>query len=253
MELHFCSQCGISIPQSEIESGGADAGGGKFLCSEHRSGAKAPAGDSDPASTESDRPGIELLFCSNCRVSIPIRYPLVEAVNGGLWLALALTRGPSLQTLASMVLVTALLVLSLIDLDHMLLPNVITLPGILLGIVASALPGSPISPLEAAAAAAAGYLGFAAIWWAWKVLRGLDALGQGDWKLAAMLGAWLGWQQMLLTVFIACLIGALVGVVLLRRQAQDKLPLGTFLGASGIVVVFFGDRLLSWYGGLFGG
>ncbi len=178
---------------------------------------------------------------------------LVEAANGGLWLALALTRGPSLQTLASMVLVTALLVLSLIDLDHMLLPNVITLPGILLGIVASALPGSPISPLEAAAAAAAGYLGFAAIWGVWKVLRGLDALGQGDWKLAAMLGAWLGWQQMLLTVFIACLIGALVGVVLLRRQAQDKLPLGTFLGASGIVVVFFGDRLLSWYGGLFGG
>ena len=191
--------------------------------------------------------------CRACGTPISVRYPVVEATNGFLWLALAVLRGPSLQTGVWMVLVTALLVLSLIDLDHMLLPNVVTLPGILFGLAASALPGSPIHPLEAAAAAAGGYLGFAGIWWVWKMLRGLDALGQGDWKLAAMLGACLGWQKMLLTVFIACLIGALVGVVLLRRQGQDKLPLGTFLGAAGILVVFFGDPLLSWYRGLLGG
>jgi leader peptidase (prepilin peptidase)/N-methyltransferase len=191
--------------------------------------------------------------CRDCRAPIPVRYPLVEAANGGLWLALAITRGPSLQAVVSMLVVTALLVLTLIDLDHMLLPNVITLPGIVLGLVAAVLPGSPLTLPEAAAAAAGGYLAFAAIWWLWKTLRGLDALGQGDWKLAAMLGACLGWQKMLLTVFIACLIGAFVGVVLLRRQGQEKLPLGTFLGAAGILVVFLGDPLLSWYRGLLGG
>ena len=190
--------------------------------------------------------------CRACRAAIPVRYPLVEATNGCLWLGLAVLRGPSLQTLVLMILVTALLVLSLIDLDHMLLPDVITLPGILLGLAASALPGSPIHPLEAVAAAVGGYLTFAAIWWVWKTLRGLDALGQGDWKLAAMLGACLGWQKLLLTVFIASLIGALVGVAL-RRHGQDKLPLGTFLGVAGIFVIFFGDPVLTWYRGLLGG
>jgi leader peptidase (prepilin peptidase)/N-methyltransferase len=177
----------------------------------------------------------------------------VEATNGLLWLGLAVQRGPSLQTLASMILVSALLVLSLIDLEHMLLPDAITLPGIAFGLAASALPASPIRPLEAAAAAAGGYLAFAAVWWIWHRFRGIDALGQGDWKLAAMLGACLGWQKMLLTVFLACVIGAAVGVVVLRRRGTDRLPFGTFLGGAGILVVFVGDALLVWYRGLFGG
>lgn len=191
--------------------------------------------------------------CRSCRASISPRYPAVELTNGVLWLALALLRGPRPQTLVSMVLVSALLVLSLIDLDHMLLPDVITLPGIALGLAASALPGSPLRPLEAVAAAAGGYLAFAAVWWIWRLLRGIDALGQGDWKLAAMLGACLGWQKMLLTVFLACLIGAVVGVVVLRLRGTDRLPLGTFLGAAGILVVFLGDPLVVRYRGLFSG
>jgi leader peptidase (prepilin peptidase)/N-methyltransferase len=152
-----------------------------------------------------------------------------------------------------MIVVSALLVLSLIDLEHMLLPDVITLPGIALGLGASLLPGSPIRPLEAALAAAGGYLAFAAVWWVWRRLRGIDALGQGDWKLAAMLGACLGWQKMLLTVFLACVVGAAVGVVVLRLRGSDRLPLGTFLGVAGILVVFLGDPLVAWYRGLFGG
>jgi len=191
--------------------------------------------------------------CRACRTPISPRYPAVEAANGLLWLGLAVQRGPSLQTLVSMVLVSALLVLSLIDLEHMLLPDVITLPGIAFGLAASALPGSPIRPLEAAAAAAGGYLAFAAVWWIWHRFRGVDALGQGDWKLAAMLGACLGWQEMLLTVFLGCVIGAAVGVVVLRLRGTDRLPFGTFLGVAGILVVFVGDVLLVWYRGLFGG
>jgi len=150
--------------------------------------------------------------------------------------------------------VTALLVLALVDLDHQILPDVVTLPGTALGLVAAgAAPGWPVSLLEAAASAVAGYAAFALVWWLWKTVRGLDALGQGDWKMAAMLGAWLGWREMLLTVFLACLVGAAVGLLILRLRGRDRLPLGTFLGLAGIVTVFFGSRLVSWYGGLYRG
>jgi len=191
--------------------------------------------------------------CRACHGPISIRYPAVEAANGLLWMALAALRGPSAATLVSMALVTALLVLALVDLDHQLLPDVVTLPGIALGLGASFLPGAPVRPLHAAAAALGGYLAFFVVWWTWKKLRGLDALGQGDWKMAAMLGAFLGWPKMLLTVFLACVAGAVVGLVVLRLRGRDRLPLGTFLGASGIVVVFFGDPVVSWYRGLIGG
>ena len=194
--------------------------------------------------------------CRSCRAPISWRYPAVEAANGLLWLALAALRGPHLQTLVAMALATALLVLSLIDLEHQILPDVLTLPGIAAGLAASALPGSPVAPLPAAAAAAAGWLAFAAVAKLYERARGIEGLGQGDWKMAAMLGAFLGWQKMLLTVLLASLTGTVVGlgaVALRGRDMRYALPLGTFLGAAGIVVVFFGDSLLAWYRGLFGG
>jgi leader peptidase (prepilin peptidase)/N-methyltransferase len=191
--------------------------------------------------------------CRDCGARISLRYPAVEATNGLLWLALATLRGPRLQTLAMMALVTALLVLTLVDLEHQLLPDRVTLPGIGLGLGASFLPGSPLSPLEAVAAAFGGYVAFALVWWIWKMLRHLDALGQGDWRMAAMLGACLGWQKMLLSVFLASIAGAVVGLLVLRMRGTDRLPLGAFLGAAAIVVVFFGDTLVTWYGGLLRG
>lgn len=191
--------------------------------------------------------------CRSCRAPISPRYPVVEAANGLLWLALAALRGPSLVTLLSMALVTALLVLALVDLDHQILPDVVTLPGTAFGLAASVLPGAKVAPLEAAAAAVAGYAGFALVWWLWKTLRGLDALGQGDWKMAAMLGAWLGWQKLLLTVFLASVVGTVIGLAVLRLRGKDRLPLGTFLGVAGILVVFFGEALVDWYAGLFRG
>jgi leader peptidase (prepilin peptidase)/N-methyltransferase len=194
--------------------------------------------------------------CRYCRTLIPLRYPVVEATNGLLWLGLAVLGGPRPQTLVAMLLATALLVLSLIDLEHHLLPNAITLPGIALGILASILPGSRVSPLGAATAAAGGYLAFLAVATLYRKWRGIEGLGQGDWKMTAMLGAFLGWQKMLLTVFLASLAGTLVGLALIAFQGRDgkhALPLGTFLGAAGIAVLFSGDALLEWYRGLFGG
>jgi len=154
-----------------------------------------------------------------------------------------------------MVFVTALLVLSLIDYDHHLLPNVITLPGIAVGLAASLLPGPP-TPMDAALAAAAGYLALLAVAQAYQRTRGIEGLGQGDWKMTAMLGAFLGWQKLLLTVFAATLGGTLVGIALMAfggRSSRHALPLGTFLGISGIAVVFVGQPVLDWYRGLLHG
>jgi leader peptidase (prepilin peptidase) / N-methyltransferase len=193
--------------------------------------------------------------CRYCRAPISLRYPLVEAANGLLYLGLALQLAPTPRSLVLMAFVTALLVLSLIDLDHRQLPNVITLPGIAVGLAASLLPGPP-TPLSAAGGAAGGYLTFLLMAKAWRRFRHVDALGEGDWKLAAMLGACLGWQQMLLTVFLASLTGSVVGVALIvfgRRSSQYPLPFGTFLGVAGIVAAFVGQPLVTWYSGLLHG
>jgi leader peptidase (prepilin peptidase) / N-methyltransferase len=194
--------------------------------------------------------------CRSCRAPISWRYPAVEAANGALWLALAALHGPRLGTAIEMALVTALLILSLVDLDHQLLPDVITLPGIVLGLAVSFLPQWSVRPVVAFAAAAGGWLAFAVVAKTYEKARGVEGLGQGDWKLAAMLGAFLGWQKMLLTVLLASMAGTVVGLLAIALRGRDMryaLPLGTFLGAAGALVVFLGDALLAWYRGLFGG
>ena len=214
-------------------------------------GAAIAAGDNLPLLSYALLRGL----CRFCRGPISIRYPLVEAANGLLYLALALQLGPTLRTLILMAFVTALLVLSLIDLDHRLLPNVITLPGIAVGVGASLLPGPP-TPLSSLAGAAGGYLAFWAVAEAYRRARGVEGLGQGDWKMTAMLGAFLGWDQMLLAVFLASILGTVVGLALIAfRGGNGKyaLPLGTFLGLAGILVTFVGDPVTTWYRGLLHG
>jgi leader peptidase (prepilin peptidase)/N-methyltransferase len=194
--------------------------------------------------------------CRHCRSRISARYPLVETANGALYLWLGLTEGATLKTAFLMAFVTALLVLTLVDLDHQLLPDVITLPGIALGVAASLLvPGWPVAPLAAVLSAAFGYLAFFAVAEAYKKARGVEGLGRGDWKMVALLGAFLGWERMLLTVFLATLAGSAVGLGLMAlrgRSSQHALPLGTFLGAAALLVLFAGDPVISWYRGLLG-
>jgi len=179
----------------------------------------------------------------------------VELANGLLYLAVALRDGPTARALVDMALVTALLVLSLIDLDHQILPDVITRPGIAAGIALS-MVAEPLGwrgwpgPFESVASAAGGYVAFWAIAAAYRRARGIEGLGQGDWKLAAMLGALLGWQRMLLTILLASIAGTIAGLILMAargRSAQHPLPLGTFLGLAGIVVLFAGEHAIAWY------
>jgi leader peptidase (prepilin peptidase)/N-methyltransferase len=193
--------------------------------------------------------------CRACRARIAARYPIVELANGLLWLALAAVLGPTPRAFATMALVTALLVLSLIDLDHHLLPDAITKPGVVAGLTASFLPGSPVTPMGALLAAAGGYLALGAVARLYRKTRGVEGLGQGDWKMMAMLGAFLGWERMLLTLLLATVAGTVVGLALMTLRgvtSQHALPLGTFLGFAGIAVVFLGDPFLAWYRGLLG-
>jgi len=188
--------------------------------------------------------------CAACRAPIAWRYPAVELVNGLMWTGLAAPGPVGARTLFEMVLVTALLVLGLIDLDHQILPDAITLPGTALGLAVSLLPGWPIAPVAALAAAAGGWAAMAAVATVYRRTRGVEGLGQGDWKMAAMLGAALGWQPLLLTVFLATLAGTLVGVGLMaagRSARETRLPLGSFLALAAIVVVFAGHPILRWY------
>jgi leader peptidase (prepilin peptidase)/N-methyltransferase len=188
--------------------------------------------------------------CRSCRAPISIRYPAVEAVNGLLWAGLVAVHGPSWATLVELGLATALLVLSLIDLEHQILPDVITRPGIVLGLAATFVPGWTVDLRSAAGSAAAGYLAFWAVAKSYEKTRGQEGLGQGDWKMAAMLGAFFGWQRMLLTIFLAALSGTLVGLAFIaarRGDFQRKLPFGTFLGAAGLLCLFAGDPIVAWY------
>ena len=201
--------------------------------------------------------------CRRCGTRISARYPLVEAANAAGYWAVAVLYGPTLAAAVAMPLVTALLVLSLIDLDHHILPDVITLPGIVAGIAASyaihrAGVGADESAQllggaywwEATAAAAVGYAAFALIAWAGRKYYGQEALGRGDWKLAAMLGAFVGFKGLLLTVFIGSFLGAVIGLALigLRKATRTTaIPFGTFLGLAGIAVVLAGAPLWRWY------
>jgi leader peptidase (prepilin peptidase)/N-methyltransferase len=193
--------------------------------------------------------------CRRCRAPISARYPLVELANGLFYFTLARLLPPGPQAAISMVFVTALLVLSLIDLDHQILPDVITLPGTAIGLLASWLPGPP-GPLESFLSALGGYLVFALVALVARWYYGEEALGQGDWKMAALLGAFLGWRALLVTVFLACLTGAVVGLAMIalgRGSRLTRIPLGTFLGLAGILAVFAANPMIAWYRGLLDG
>jgi leader peptidase (prepilin peptidase) / N-methyltransferase len=194
--------------------------------------------------------------CRRCRIPISPRYPAVEAANGLLYLGLATSLGATSRSVVLMAFGTAVLVLGLIDLDHQLLHDVITLPGVAVGVGASFLPGSPVTPLGSLLAAVGGFAALTAVNALYRAARGTDGFGGGDPKMLAMIGAFLGWQGALLTMLFASLSGTIVGLGLMAfggKGAQHKLPLGTFLALGALVVVFVGEPVLAWYRGLLHG
>jgi leader peptidase (prepilin peptidase)/N-methyltransferase len=189
--------------------------------------------------------------CSACRARISPRYPLVEALTALLFAAVAWRFGPQPQALLWCGFVAVLVALAGIDWDTTLLPDSLTLPLLWAGLVASAL-GWTIPLPQALWGAVAGYLSLWSVYWLFKLATGKEGMGQGDFKLLAALGAWLGWQMILPIVLGASVLGALVGLAMKFSGALREgryVPFGPFLAGSGIVVLLAGSaRVLGWLG-----
>jgi leader peptidase (prepilin peptidase)/N-methyltransferase len=211
--------------------------------------------------------------CRACRAPIAIRYPLVEAATGALFVAAIATRGPTLEAAVAAAFSAAIVALVMIDAEHQLLPDAITLPGIAAGLALAPLramadPGAGDSPLAALArSAGAAALGYAIPWTlnrayrGWQGARGVpgperqDGIGQGDFKLLAMIGAFLGARLLLFSVFAGAITGAAWGVTLMATRGygwKSRLPFGVFLGAAALVALFAGAPLVGAYLALLG-
>jgi len=217
--------------------------------------------------------------CRHCKERISFRYPAVELLTAALFIGVAWHDGLSAALPFDLVFASALLALVFIDAEHMILPNVITYPGIVFAVVArvaipfltgtphfddvpslaqGALADMPIWVTSLAGALIGALLGGGSLWlmgWTWEKLRGIEAMGLGDVKMMFMVGAYLGWRLTILTIFIGVLSGSVIGIALMARQGQRNmqmlLPFGVFLGLGAIAALLFGSPLVEWYAGQF--
>jgi leader peptidase (prepilin peptidase) / N-methyltransferase len=183
--------------------------------------------------------------CRACKVRISARYPLVELLAGLLAAAAIWRFGATAQGLAACALLWTLLALTFIDVDTQYLPDDLTLPLLWGGLIAN-LAGLFVPLQEAVAGAIAGYLVLWSIYWLFKLIRGKEGMGYGDFKLLAALGAWLGWKMLPLIVLLSSVVGAVVGIALIVFKGRDhQIPLafGPYLAAAGAIALFFGAGL----------
>ncbi len=186
--------------------------------------------------------------CRTCGVGISAMYPLVEGVTGAVFVAGYLIYGPTPLLAARLLFACAMIVLFAIDLRHHILPNVITLPGIAVGFALSFL--MPPGWLASLAGIVLGGGVLFAIAEAYYRVRGVEGLGMGDVKMLAMIGAFLGWQLMLLTLVLASFAGSFVGIAMIasgRGGMKAALPFGTFLAVGALAAAVAGDPFLDWY------
>ena len=188
--------------------------------------------------------------CRACKTIISPRYPLVEALSGLLFAAVVFRYGIQPATAAMALFAWALLVITFIDLDHRIIPDVISLPGTILGLAFSFVPGFP-RPVDSVVGVAAGAGFLFLVLYAYEKIMGEEGMGLGDVKLLAMIGAFLGWQALPVTILVSSMTGSLVGVgyALIKGESVRKFPVpfGPFLALGAIVHLFFGVELIQWY------
>ncbi len=187
--------------------------------------------------------------CPYCDNKIPFRYPIVELICCVLSIFIAFKFGVSAKTVALLPFTWALIVLVFIDFEHLLLPDIITLPFLWLGLLLS-LFGLFCSSFEAIVGATSGYL----ILWSsaqiFRLIRGKEGIGQGDFKLLAMFGAWLGWQVLPFIILCASLLGAIIGITLIflkKHSLQKPIPFGPYIAIAGYIAIIWGQDIFNWY------
>jgi leader peptidase (prepilin peptidase) / N-methyltransferase len=188
--------------------------------------------------------------CRSCAMHISWRYPIVEAITAAVLVLAYVVFGPSAELLVACVLLPALIAMTAIDLQHQMIPDAITLPGIPIGLLINLATGR-IPWLDSVIGILVGGGLFLVI-----ILASRGGMGGGDLKLGAMLGAFLGWKALLFALFVAIVLGGAIGVVLLatgRRGRKDPIPFGPFLAAGGAMALFWGARAFDWWMGGFVG
>ena len=187
--------------------------------------------------------------CSSCKNSISARYPLLELVTGLLSGYIAYVFGFSATTLTLLILTWTLIALTMIDFDHQLLPDSMTLPLLWLGLIINS--QGLITDLSSAFwGAVMGYLSLWSVYWAFKLVTGKEGMGYGDFKLLAALGAWIGWQMLPLIILLSSLVGAIIGVALIALKGRDHsqpMPFGPFLAIAGWIAVIWGKTINDYY------
>lgn len=188
--------------------------------------------------------------CRKCGEPISWRYPVVELVTGLLFVLALAERGLTIDLIPALLLVAGLVAITGIDLDHQLIPDVISIPGIVVGLAVSTLTGRP-GWLDSLVGVVIGGGIFLLI-----IVASRGGMGGGDMKLGTMLGAFLGWKLVLVAILIAILAGGVFAIVVLllrRKGRKDAVPFGPFLALGGVVSLFWGESLLAWYLGTFSG
>jgi len=189
--------------------------------------------------------------CKACKAAISARYPLVEALTAVLTAGAVIRFGATPAALAPCVMLWFLVALTFIDFDTQLLPDNLTLPLLWAGLLANVLGFVPgVSLRDAVVGAIAGYLVLWAVYWLFKLIRGKEGMGYGDFKLLAALGAWLGWQMLPLIVLLSSVVGAVIGLSLVAFKGRDhQIPLafGPYLAIAGVIALFFGKPLVALY------
>jgi len=191
--------------------------------------------------------------CSSCKASISAQYPLVELFTAIVSLVVGWHFGVSLQAMAALILTWSLIAASGIDIGHKLLPDSITLPLLWLGILLS-LFDVFVSLEDSVIGVIAGYMSLWSVFMLFKLITGKEGMGYGDFKLLAMLGAWLGWKPLLVVILTSSLVGAIVGIsmILLKKTERGtQVPFGPYLAAAGWMTLLWGDELMRFYASLF--
>ena len=198
-------------------------------------------------------PVISYLFlrgrCSGCSARIPLRYPLVETVTALLSVIVALQFGYSIQTVAGLAFTWALIPLFMIDFDHQLLPDSITLPLLWGGLLLS-LSNVFVDSTSSIIGAAAGYLSLWTIYHLFRLVTGKEGMGYGDFKLLGAIGAWVGWQALPVVVLFSSLVGAVLGIALIMFRGRDHsqpMPFGPFLASAGWLTLLWGNDIIELY------
>jgi len=187
--------------------------------------------------------------CHGCQSKISPRYPLIELLCGALSLVIAVEFGVTWQAVAALILTWSLIALTFIDFDTMLLPDNIVLPVLWLGLLGNNF-GLFTDLQSAFFGAIIGYLSLWSIYWAFKLLTGKEGMGYGDFKLFALLGAWLGWEYLPLIILLSSVVGAVIGIVLMlnrNKKTDMAIPFGPYLAIAGWIAMMWGEGINNAY------